>query len=54
MWRGLKWLLGRPGPLRRIVPDYLAYFRPGFHPWQQDNRDLIEPLQIRMAEYQIK
>ena len=54
LWRGLTWLLGRPGPLRRIIPDYLAYFRPGFHPWEQDNRELIRPLQARMAQYQIK
>lgn len=52
--KGVGWLLGRPGPLRRILPDYLAYFRPGFHPWDQDNRDLVAPLQARMAEYQIK
>jgi predicted metal-dependent hydrolase len=25
-----------------LLPRLLAYFRPGFHPLQQDNRDLIE------------
>lgn len=48
---GIAWLLGNPGPLRKLVPDYLAYFRPGFHPWDQDNRELIRPLQERMASY---
>jgi predicted metal-dependent hydrolase len=39
--RGLTFLLGRPGPLRRLLPDYLAWFKPGFHPWQQDNSRLV-------------
>ncbi|MCF4166698.1 metal-dependent hydrolase [Zavarzinia compransoris] len=32
----------KPGVLRRSLPAYLAYFKPGFHPWQHDNRHLIE------------
>jgi len=47
--RGLGFLLGRPGPLRRLVPDYLAWFRPGFHPWQHDNRALLQPWQQRLT-----
>lgn len=39
----LAWyLLGRPGVLRRIFPAWLAYFMPGFHPWNHDDRALIE------------
>ncbi|MCF8469450.1 MAG: metal-dependent hydrolase [Parvibaculum sp.] len=30
-----------PGPLRRAIPAYLDWFRPGFHPWQHDNRHLV-------------
>lgn len=52
MARGLGWLWVRPGPLRKLLPEYLAWFMPGFHPWQQDNRALIEPLQRRMAEWE--
>ena len=52
MARGFAWLLVWPGPIRRMLPDYLAWFRPGFHPWQQDNRDLILPLQERMAGWE--
>ncbi len=38
----LAWyLLGTPGVLRRIFPLWLAYFRPGFHPWDHDDRALI-------------
>ncbi len=34
-------LFGRPGLLRQIALPWLAYFRPGFHPWQHDNRGLL-------------
>ncbi|MBW8783774.1 MAG: metal-dependent hydrolase [Novosphingobium sp.] len=45
---GAKWkarlgwyLLGKPGVLRRIFPAWLAYFAPGFHPWNRDERALV-------------
>jgi predicted metal-dependent hydrolase len=39
----LTWyLFGKPGGLRRLIPAWLAYFRPGFHPWDRDDRALIE------------
>lgn len=34
------WRLGRL--LATAVPDYLEYLRPGFHPWDDDNSELIE------------
>lgn len=35
LWRnGLRWLFGREGLLRMLLPSYLAYYRPDFHPWQ--------------------
>ena len=40
-WRLLHYLTVRPGILRKLVPAWLAWFRPGFHPWQVDDRDLI-------------
>ncbi|ALE15895.1 FF domain protein [Altererythrobacter epoxidivorans] len=46
--KGWKWrlklaqyLLVKPGFLRRILPGWLAYFMPGFHPWNEDDRKLI-------------
>jgi len=39
---GLNFLWGKPGILRKCLPDFLAYFRKDFHPWQQDNRALLE------------
>jgi predicted metal-dependent hydrolase len=35
------YLLGHPGLLRRIAPAWAAYFLPGFHPWNHDDRALI-------------
>ncbi|MCG8523211.1 MAG: metal-dependent hydrolase [Pseudomonadales bacterium] len=39
---GLNFLWGKPGVLRKCLPDFLAYSRRDFHPWQQDNRGLLE------------
>lgn len=39
---GLNFLWGKPGVLRRSLPDFFEYFRTGFHPWDQDNRDLLQ------------
>lgn len=35
-------LLGTPGELRRLILPWLAYFLPGFHPWAEDDRALID------------
>jgi uncharacterized protein len=44
-WRAtarLVWyLIGKPGILRRVFPAWCAYFLPGFHPWNRDDRALI-------------
>jgi predicted metal-dependent hydrolase len=36
------YLLAVPGPARRIFPAWIAYFLPGFHPWNHDDRALIQ------------
>lgn len=39
---GLAFLFGpRMGLVRSILPDYLRFFRPSFHPWDADDRELI-------------
>ncbi len=41
-WRTLlDWLLGRDGLLSGTLPLYFQYYRPGFHPWDHDNSDLV-------------
>ncbi|TGN41159.1 metal-dependent hydrolase [Marinobacter confluentis] len=39
---GMNFLWGKPGVIRKCLPDFLAYLKKGFHPWQQDNRELID------------
>lgn len=34
--RGFREFLVEPGWLRRMGKAYLAYYKPGFHPWQRD------------------
>jgi predicted metal-dependent hydrolase len=31
--KGLWWLFGIGGLYTRMIPSYLAFFKPGFHPW---------------------
>src|SRR3546814_16931585 len=40
-WRRLlSWLYNYPGPMRLLARGILSYFRPGFHPWKHDDREL--------------
>ncbi|RKS92180.1 metal-dependent hydrolase [Sphingosinicella microcystinivorans] len=32
---------GRPGVVRKLIPAWSAFFLPGFHPWNHDDRKLI-------------
>ena len=38
----VRFLWAKPGILRQLLGEYLAYFAPGFHPWRQDDRALAE------------
>ena len=48
-WRLFKWLWLKPGLYRLILKDYLAFYRPGFHPWQSDDRGLIAQAEVELA-----
>jgi predicted metal-dependent hydrolase len=38
----LLWAMwGRPGIFRKVGAAWLKYFLPGFHPWNEDDRELI-------------
>lgn len=42
-WRSLgRFLFIEPGGMFSLWRAYLEYYRPGFHPWDLDNRDLLE------------
>ncbi|PZT91718.1 MAG: hypothetical protein DI637_01615 [Citromicrobium sp.] len=38
----LSYLYGWPGPMRSLLMEVFIYMKPGFHPWQVDDRDLIQ------------
>ena len=40
-WSLFHFLWIRPGGLARMWRLWVDYFRPGFHPWQLDNRELL-------------
>lgn len=42
-------LLIYPGVLRQVFLPWLSFFRPGFHPWDQDDRDLLRRASERLG-----
>lgn len=46
-WSGAVFLFGKQGVIRRARHSYMEYFREGFHPWQQDTRELLERWQLQ-------
>ncbi|QIG79846.1 metal-dependent hydrolase [Stakelama tenebrarum] len=40
-WRLFWYAFGNPGMGRKILGQWLAFFMPGFHPWNHDDRTLI-------------
>ena len=47
--RLFRYLLVSPGLLSGVMGAYAGYYRPGFHPWQQDDRDLLTAVQAELA-----
>ncbi len=45
---------GYPGVFRRMAPAYLRFYRPSFHPWQQDATRLVEKAKARWLTGWIK
>jgi len=48
-WRTVRFLLDRQGVVRAMGPGWCQWFRPGFHPWQHDDRALIAPVAAAFA-----
>ena len=36
---------GKVGVLRKLIGPWADYFRPSFHPWDHDNRELLDQLE---------
>ena len=48
---GLNFLFGKPGILRRPVFKYFSFFRKRFHPWNHDNRYIIDDWSEQQAQW---
>lgn len=48
-WRVFKFHLVRPGMMRKIAGAYFSFYRPAFHPWEHDDRALIEGVERQLA-----
>ena len=49
-WGLFSYLAWKPGVVRRIFPAWLSYFKPGFHPWDHDDRALIGKYEGEFAD----
>lgn len=49
-WDVTVYLWGPRGALLRALPDWLDFFRPGFHPWDHDNREFLDGIDGLVAE----
>lgn len=47
--RAVGYFFGPRGVLTSMALDYLAWFRPGFHPWQIDDRALAQQVERELA-----
>ena len=51
-WKaGLRNQFGKHGALSTSFRDYLDYFRPGFHPWDHDNRHFLSQVDGLAARF---
>jgi predicted metal-dependent hydrolase len=46
--RVAKYLLVKPGMMRRIFWSYFGFYLPGFHPWKHDDRQLIGAIERQL------
>lgn len=50
-WAKVWWFLWiYPGPVRRLIPGWLAWFKPSFHPWERDTQALLDKHLADFAE----
>ncbi|WP_129781629.1 metal-dependent hydrolase [Peristeroidobacter soli] len=53
-WRVFTYLVFKPGVVRKVFLPYLSFFRPGFHPWDHNDRALVREFEqrLRLTEVQ--
>ncbi|MBC7191548.1 metal-dependent hydrolase [Marinobacter sp.] len=47
LWR----MWGKDGTFSSLIPNWLEYFKPGFHPWDHDNSELIAKFKAEIEGY---
>ncbi|MET0536250.1 MAG: metal-dependent hydrolase [Steroidobacter sp.] len=47
-WRVCKYLFFAPGMVRKVFWPYMSFFRPGFHPWDHNDRPLVREFEQRL------
>lgn len=47
LWR----MWGKNGTFSSLLPTWLEYFKPGFHPWDHDNSDLIARFKSEIQQH---
>jgi len=47
LWR----LWGLNGTFSSLIPAWLDYFKPGFHPWDKDNSELVARFKSEIQQY---
>ena len=49
-WRQLAYFLFvQPGLMRAVLKSYFTYYKPGFHPWEEDDRHLLVEAQATIV-----
>ncbi|MAA67040.1 MAG: metal-dependent hydrolase [Alteromonadaceae bacterium] len=49
--KGLWRMWGKNGAFSSLIPTWLEYFKPGFHPWQHDNSELIASFKEQISAH---
>ena len=49
--RGLWRLWGKNGTFSSLIPSWFSYFKPGYHPWDHDNSELIARFKAEIQTY---
>ncbi|KEF29920.1 hypothetical protein D777_03096 [Marinobacter nitratireducens] len=49
--KGLWRMWGKDGTFSSLIPTWLEYFKPNFHPWDHDNSELIGRFKAQIQEH---
>lgn len=47
----IRFLFGKQGMVRSMWSQYMMFKKPGFHPWDHDDSDLVEKWRVKLSPY---